>query len=334
MFASQLDSRAAALAAEDVWRDMPLTEKCNAIDDLLVKIANDCKETAQAVRSMKFAEQSRAQQLMDQRRYARKNGDKQEVALISKMLQKDLRRFRKDLKRQEIGRILEEFKGLRHISGIRQQGRRHQLTSVVDAGGITRTGEANILEVFAQFYENLFAPTEGATPVIEDAQNLPPITVDEVRNQIKHLRTNKAADTKGVVAEMLKAGGEIFVQVVAELFDDVLHGGGGVPDQWKVTKLRILFKKGDKKNPDNYRPIALLPILLKVFSRVLLARMSIDLGKAQCRDQAGFRTSYSCDDHLFTVSMLQEKCAEWGKPLWCAAIDYRKAFEMVEHNAI
>ena len=60
-------------------------------------------------------------------------------------------------------------------------------------------------------------------------------------------------------------------------------------------------------NLENYRPISILPILLKLFSRVLCARIANILSKAQTLDQAGFRPGYSCDDHLFALTMLYEK---------------------------
>ena len=49
-------------------------------------------------------------------------------------------------------------------------------------------------------------------------------------------------------------------------------------------------------------------------------------------DQAGFRKDFSCDDHLFTVMLATEKAAEWNTHLWIAAVDFKKAFDSVEHK--
>lgn len=35
---------------------------------------------------------------------------------------------------------------------------------------------------------------------------------------------------------------------------------------------------------------------------------------------------------MFTVTMLYEKSQEWGLPLWIAAVDFKKAFDTVEHS--
>ena len=84
----------------------------------------------------------------------------------------------------------------------------------------------------------------------------------------------------------------------------------------------------------NYRPIAVISIILKLFSRVLFARIGPHLGKHQSHDQAGFRKDYGCDDHLFTMILLAEAALEWRLDLWVVAVDFRKAFDSVEHAAI
>ena len=44
-------------------------------------------------------------------------------------------------------------------------------------------------------------------------------------------------------------------------------------------------------------------------------------------DQAAFRPGFGCEDHLFVMSQLREKCAEWNINIWVAAVDFKKAFE-------
>ena len=101
-----------------------------------------------------------------------------------------------------------------------------------------------------------------------------------------------------------------------------------------MTRLIVLFKKGDQSMPEHYRPIAILPILYKLFSRVLCERVKGMLNGAQTCDQAGFRSGYSCDDHLFAITMMIEISLEWNQPLWVAAIDFKKAFDTVEHGGL
>ena len=96
----------------------------------------------------------------------------------------------------------------------------------------------------------------------------------------------------------------------------------------------MLFKKGDRTSMDNYRPIAIISILLKLFSRVLAARLSVYLEPQQSVDQAGFRKGFGCDDNLFALTALVEAMLEWRVDLWLATVDFRKAFDSVYQSAI
>jgi hypothetical protein len=96
----------------------------------------------------------------------------------------------------------------------------------------------------------------------------------------------------------------------------------------------VLLKKGDPQLPENYRPIAIVPILYKLFSRIIGARIKDILLEAQAVDQAGFRPGFSCDDHLFAISLVAEKLNEFNQPLWIAVVDFQKAFDTIDHRSL
>ena len=148
------------------------------------------------------------------------------------------------------------------------------------------------------------------------------------------MANSKSADSRGVVAELLKHSSDDFLKLVAEMFADVLKADAEPPEAWKQTRLRVLFKKGSPLQVENYRPISILPILYKLFSKVLCARVKKQLELEQSVDQAGFRSGFSCDDHLFAITMLAEGCREFRAPLWTVAVDFRKAFDTVDHMSI
>jgi hypothetical protein len=124
------------------------------------------------------------------------------------------------------------------------------------------------------------------------------------------------------------------IQLIAEFFPEIFQRKALAPESWKTSLVKVLFKKGNPKQPGNYRPITLLPILYKLFSRILCGRIRKTLEDAQPVDQAGFRAGYSCDDHLFTVMLLVERMGEFQLPLWMCAVDFQKAFDTVEHGAL
>ena len=109
---------------------------------------------------------------------------------------------------------------------------------------------------------------------------------------------------------------------------------GTPPEDWKRTKLTVIFKKNDPKLPGNYRPIAIISILYKLFSRMLCNRMTEFSMKKQDVAQAVHRKGFSTEDHLLTISLLVEKSSEFNFPIWLGLVDFEKAFDTVEHPAL
>ena len=74
--------------------------------------------------------------------------------------------------------------------------------------------------------------------------------------------------------------------------------------------------------------------MYKLFATILLARVRDILDRYQSFEQAGFRSSYSCNDHVHALRLLAEKAAEWGETVWAASLDLEKAFDKVLHDVV
>ena len=103
---------------------------------------------------------------------------------------------------------------------------------------------------------------------------------------------------------------------------------------WKNAKMIIIFKKGNKKDLKNYRPIRPLSNIYKVLTKVLTKRIKKTLDENQPREQAGFKSGHSTTDHIHVVNQPKEKCREYNIPLCIAFDDYEKAFDSVQTEAV
>jgi hypothetical protein len=84
-----------------------------------------------------------------------------------------------------------------------------------------------------------------------------PVTLHECRQAIHRLGTAKAAEPDGLPAEFYKSFEEL---VVRDFHKTILegHASGALPPTMREGDVILLYKKGDSRDPRNYRPITLL----------------------------------------------------------------------------
>ena len=161
-------------------------------------------------------------------------------------------------------------------------------------------------------------------------------TYDEVILIIRKLRNNKACGIDNVINEQLKNCPDSVVNLLVRFFNIVLSSGV-VPSVWCLGMIKPLFKKkGSADDPDNYRGITLLSCVGKLFTACINARLSLYLECAGIlgSEQAGFRDGHSTLDHIFTLHGLIDLYLNDRKRIYCAFVDYKKAFDLVDRSSL
>ena len=306
--------------------------KCNEMEKILVEVGKHCATKSTKQHYPKAS--PKLQTLIEERKKAKRENNKMRVKETSKEIQKEIKAAKRKAKTEGVTKVLEEYKDLQRLAAIRCEGKVKFITSVIDQHGVEQYDRIDIANVFADFFETLYSDAEQKFTQDEAVEEMPEVTIEEIKKQLKHLKRRKCADDAGVVAELLKDSSQETLKTIAEIFTEVMKPGAKVPEYWKKSSIRVLFKKGDSKSPENYRPICIIPILYKLFSKVLAGRIKEILNSQQSPDQAGFRPDFSCDDNLFAITMLIEKSREFNCPLWVAALDFKKAFDSIHHDSI
>ena len=133
--------------------------------------------------------------------------------------------------------------------------------------------------------------------------------------------------------ETVKAGEDTTSKTLAKLCTKCLSERR-IPTAWKKAKAVIISRKGNNTDLKNYRPKCLLSNIRKVLTKVLTKTLEKTLNENQPREQAGFRSRYSMTEHTHVVNQLKEKCREYNIPLYIAFVDYEKAFDSVQIQAV
>ena len=76
-----------------------------------------------------------------------------------------------------------------------------------------------------------------------------------------------------------------------------------VPNNWAKMITIMLFKKDDDRDPDNYRPIALINTVTKLFTQILYQRVIKWCIKVNAipEFQSGFRSGRGCIDNFCLI---------------------------------
>jgi len=107
-----------------------------------------------------------------------------------------------------------------------------------------------------------------------------------------------------------------------------------IPCEWSEGILCPIFKKGDRRQCNNYRGISLLNITYKIFAILLYNRLSKIIEPDIGNYQMGFIPNRSTIDNIFTARQIYEKCYEYNIDLHNIFIDFSQAFDTVHRDAI
>ena len=172
-------------------------------------------------------------------------------------------------------------------------------------------------------------------PMNENHFNFSHVNLSTVQKIISKLDNSKATGLDGINVRALKFGSPILSFYLAHLFNLSLSTGT-VPSCWKKKRVTPVFKKGDSGDVNNYRPISILPITMKIFEKVVHSQVSdfLDASDILSQSQSGFRNRYSTDTAVICVSdfILQELGK--GKYVGAVLVDLKKAFDTVDHKIL
>lgn len=162
-----------------------------------------------------------------------------------------------------------------------------------------------------------------------------PFSVEEICKTISMLNRHKSADITNNVADFFIDSKNFIAPYLVQLFNHI-YDTGEYPESWTKGIIVPIFKKGDRTDPSNYRGITLVNIMAKIFSLTLRNRINdwCENGNIFNDTQFGFRDNHSTSDCIFILHSIIQKVLMNKSKLYCAFIDYEKAFDTVNHEAL
>lgn len=109
-----------------------------------------------------------------------------------------------------------------------------------------------------------------------------------------------------------------------------------VPTDFKMARVVPLFKKGDRSCAGNYRPVSILPVISKIFEKIVYKQFYDYLDKHDLvyKFQSGFRSSFSTDSALTYMCDRIRYNMDDGFYTGLVLLDLQKAFDTVNHDIL
>ena len=154
----------------------------------------------------------------------------------------------------------------------------------------------------------------------------------DVKECIDSLPNKKCEGFDRIPVCILKDCKTILLEPLSDLFDKI-YKTGLIPDQWKISKIVPIFKKVNKNEIENYRPIANLCSASKIFEKLILKQIhylestnKLDLTGKQ---QHGFKKNKSTATAGALLQSIISRAADENCYVVMASLDLSMAFDLV-----
>ena len=146
-----------------------------------------------------------------------------------------------------------------------------RIPEVVYYGGKTASDSIEKAKTFNEYFRRQFSEASNYSINI-DFQNDRSFDIDFSESRIKSilsaLNVNKAQGPDGINGAVLKHCSDSLVYPLSKMFN-LVYNVGCIPSEWKTSNVVPVHKKDNKSDIENYRPISLISLVMKVFERVL-----------------------------------------------------------------
>lgn len=185
---------------------------------------------------------------------------------------------------------------------------------------------------------NFNFPNKNTVRLNKFKKNKPNIDIfnpNQILESLKH-KKSKAPGYDGITYDILKQIPTNYIDCISKCFNNTWREQK-FPEIWRYIKIIPIPKPfKDKHTVEGYRPIALLPVLLKLFNSVIknILETHLEDGKLFPKNTIGFRKGRNSNDIFFKLNNLIFKSKRKKLKQILISIDFSKAFDNVNINKL
>ena len=228
----------------------------------------------------------------------------------------------------------------------------HSAPNLLKSNGETSTETNDITNTFNNFFLNLSKhlsshdidasrtleiTSQYARSKLPDNQQfkIDMIKEHQVFLMLRKLNVSKSSGIDSLGPRILKLAAPVIAKPIAHLINKSIEEGI-FPNDLKIAKITPIFKKGERSDPGNYRPISILPTLSKIIEKHIASQLRTFLQNFDLlqKEQSGFREHHSCQTALTKLTDMWLKDIDNGNFTGTSFVDFTKAFDLVDHKLL
>ena len=215
------------------------------------------------------------------------------------------------------------------------------------------TDELKLANIFNDFFVNIvanlgittqrFQETDMNNPIIKAishrmaAKNttfsFKDISQDKIESIIKKLDPKKAIKSNDIPTKIIKEFNPLFAEFLTRNFNACLNEGI-FPEDLKCSEVVPIYKKKDRRDKNNYRPVSILSNISKIYERCMQEQIDEYFHSILSKFQCGFRRGFSAQ-HCLLVMIEKFRKIRDQKGVFAAVLtDLSKAFDCIPHNLL
>jgi len=224
----------------------------------------------------------------------------------------------------------------------RSKGYRNPIPSIVCDDTVI-SDDVGKASCFNEYFSSVFTVEDLVSfPDVKSSTVMGPDLIDSIQftpkavfNILHSLSVDKACGPDLIPAKLLKEGAESICVPLSYLFQQSFEGGT-LPFDWVSANVVPVFKRDDRHNPANYRPISLTSLVVKIMEKIIHSHIVSSLESLNLLNsfQFGFRSCRSTVDLLLRTSHDMALALEHRSSLHCLLLDFSKAFDSVPHERL
>nr|CAI5852006.1 unnamed protein product [Callosobruchus analis] len=157
----------------------------------------------------------------------------------------------------------------------------------------------------------------------------------EVEKIISELKNKKSVGEDEVPVSILKAAADIISEPLVYIIN-LAFCTGVYPEILKCGNVKLIHKKGNKRNLEMYRPITILSNINKIFEKIMCNRLTefLDSNNLITDEQNGFRKGKTTIRAVYMALKEILDSVQNKKSTVLMCIDLSKAFDSVDHEIL